>query len=87
MRENQYNKFISKTRAKEIFKQCGLTFADDKIVEDMFVFEMYYTGSPRQFAANRKSPTKGNPRAALIEEAYQIIRKEILLAREREIKR
>lgn len=87
MRENPYYKFFSKTRLKEVCKQCGLTFADDRIVEAMFIFERDYNGPPLEFEGKRKRMAKNNPRLALIEEAYQKLKEEIEIRRALEIEK
>lgn len=87
MQGNLYYNFLSEARIKEICKQCGLTFADDKILDLMFVFEIYYNGAPLEFERKREAMAKNNPRRAFIEEAYQILREEIVRAIAREIEK
>lgn len=77
MRRNPHHELLGKELVLDVYKSCGLTFADDKIVDEMITVAWFYDDTKLRLRERTKDVIKNNPRHALIEEAFCELKKKI----------
>ena len=80
MRKNPHHDLLGKERVLDVYRSWGLAFADDKIVDEMITLAWFYSGPPLRLRERSKEALKNNPRRALIEEAFKVLKENIEVA-------
>ncbi|MCR4323300.1 MAG: hypothetical protein NUV61_04415 [Candidatus Azambacteria bacterium] len=84
MKRNPHHDLLGKNYILNVYKDGGLTFADDKIVDSIITRAWFY-GGPKLIRAREvdEQALEGNPRHRLIMRVFEEIKKEIAVAVER----
>lgn len=80
MKKNPHHDLLGENRVLDIYRSWGLTFADDKIVDEMITIAWFYTGSPLRLREKAREIVSNNPRRALIIGAFETLKEEFEIA-------
>ncbi|MEK7493831.1 MAG: hypothetical protein AAB630_01605 [Patescibacteria group bacterium] len=76
MQKNPHHDLLGNARVRDVYRSWGLTFADDKIVDEMITRAWFYSGPPLRMREKAREALKNNPRCTLIEGAFKEMKEE-----------
>lgn len=85
MQKNPHYDLLGKERILDVYRSWGLSFADDKIVDELITLAWYYNGPQLPLQEKFNKAMANNPRCTLIKGAITTLKEEIEVALARAI--